>query len=540
MKSFLKIANKLIFIVFLGILYPQTPTAVIELEGKGISQTEASALTDRLRSELFQLGSFRVIERGLMEEILDEQGFQQMGCTSDECIVEVGNLIGVQQIIGGSISKVGDVFSISTRLINVETGEIISIITYDYEGQIGSLLKEGMRNVALKLEGEEESTLIGFGSFYITSEPSGANVWIDGNLKEDVTPLLLENIPVGQRTIQLEKENLSDNKSFLLEPGEIKRINLILSEATGGISIISEPLDAHIGIKGNQFGKTPLTISDLPVGQHLIEVSKDGFSTKEKPITIEKNIISKINIKLTPLTTLDINSIPKSAIVELNGKPIGLTPIDNFKVDPGIHTIKVQKQNYNIHTSEFVVLPDSTNVLNIELIRKTGSLQISSNPSGGRIYLSNRQNTPKRFVKPSNETIINSNEKFSTPITLTKVPTGFQSVIITLDGYLTQQLGTNIHEDEEAKLHFILESKESVIDRITYHNKKKKLFLTIAFNTGLLGVLAQVSSLDEVYSKSGYLLSILSFWFSDYNSTMEKEQRQILNNNVDLFHNIYE
>ena len=43
-----------------------------------------------------------------MEDILKEQGFQQTGCTSDECVVEVGKIIGVQQMVGGSISKVGN------------------------------------------------------------------------------------------------------------------------------------------------------------------------------------------------------------------------------------------------------------------------------------------------------------------------------------------------------------------------------------------------------------------------------------------------
>ncbi len=72
---------------FISVLNSQTPTAVTEFEGKGISQSEASSLTDRLRSELFNFGIFQIIERGLMEEILSEQGFQQTGCVSDECVV---------------------------------------------------------------------------------------------------------------------------------------------------------------------------------------------------------------------------------------------------------------------------------------------------------------------------------------------------------------------------------------------------------------------------------------------------------------------
>ena len=109
------IVTLLVIVFTLELLTAQIPTAVTEFEVKGISQSEASSLTDRLRSELFKFGTFQIIERGLMEEILSEQGFQQTGCVSDECVVEVGKLIGVQQIIGGSISKVGKIFCGHTK-----------------------------------------------------------------------------------------------------------------------------------------------------------------------------------------------------------------------------------------------------------------------------------------------------------------------------------------------------------------------------------------------------------------------------------------
>jgi len=123
----------------------------MELKNYGISKNEANALTDRLRTELFDTGHFKVVEREMMEDILVEQGFQQTGCTTDECLVEIGQLIGVEQMIGGSISKVGPVHSVSVRIISVETGEILATGTYDYEGNIGNLLRYGMRSVATRL-----------------------------------------------------------------------------------------------------------------------------------------------------------------------------------------------------------------------------------------------------------------------------------------------------------------------------------------------------------------------------------------------------
>jgi TolB-like protein len=132
---------------------PETLTniAVVDFNGNNISDGEVRALTDRLRTELFNTKYFKVIEREMMQEVLKEQGFQQSGCTTDECMVEIGRLIGVEKIIGGSISKVGNIYSVSSRLVNVETGEIENTAVFDHTGNIGQLLTEGMRIVAVDL-----------------------------------------------------------------------------------------------------------------------------------------------------------------------------------------------------------------------------------------------------------------------------------------------------------------------------------------------------------------------------------------------------
>jgi TolB-like protein len=132
---------------------PDNPTfiAVVDFTGNNVSKGDCKALTDRLRAELFNTKHFKVIEREMMEQIIEEQGFQQSGCSTDECMVEVGKLIGVEKIVGGSISKVGRTYSVSSRIVSVETGKILKGATYDYKGEIDELLTTGMRMVAYEL-----------------------------------------------------------------------------------------------------------------------------------------------------------------------------------------------------------------------------------------------------------------------------------------------------------------------------------------------------------------------------------------------------
>ena len=146
----------ILLLLFIGLVWGQSTTiAVLEFEGKGVSQSEASTLTDRLRDEMFKTGIYIVLERGKMDEVLKEQGFQKTGCVTSECAVEVGNMLGVQQMIGGSIGKVGTVYTVSARIFDVETGKIINSANYDHIGDVGQLLIKGMEKVVNQLANRE-------------------------------------------------------------------------------------------------------------------------------------------------------------------------------------------------------------------------------------------------------------------------------------------------------------------------------------------------------------------------------------------------
>ena len=116
--------------------------AIMELEGRGISAVEAQALTDRLSSLIVRTGKVTVVERGQIAAVLQEQDFQLAGCTSDECAVEIGQLLGVTKIVAGSIGKLGSTYSMDVRVIDVETGKISNSIIRDYRGEIDGLLAE--------------------------------------------------------------------------------------------------------------------------------------------------------------------------------------------------------------------------------------------------------------------------------------------------------------------------------------------------------------------------------------------------------------
>ena len=133
------------FIFVLNILLGQNvkPTiAILDFEGQGVGPSEVQTLTERMRTEIGNTNAVRLIERKAVEKIMMEQGLQQSGCTSDECAAEVGQLLGVQFMISGSIGKMGKSFTIDTKMFSVETGETIRSKSATHDGDISGLLTE--------------------------------------------------------------------------------------------------------------------------------------------------------------------------------------------------------------------------------------------------------------------------------------------------------------------------------------------------------------------------------------------------------------
>ena len=147
---------KILFISFSAIMWGQTnqltpetaaqlaagkeTVAILDFEGRGISQMEAQTLTDRLMSEMVNTNAVIMVERNQMEEIMQEQGFQQSGCTTSECAAEVGALLGVQNMVSGSFGKLGNSYTIDAKLFSVSTGGTIRSVSKTYKGEVDGLL----------------------------------------------------------------------------------------------------------------------------------------------------------------------------------------------------------------------------------------------------------------------------------------------------------------------------------------------------------------------------------------------------------------
>ena len=128
--------------------------AIVDLTAYTLSQGEAKTLTDKLQTTMVQTQYFKVLSRSDMKQVLDAQKFQRSdACDDTACLVEMGKILAVQKIVGGSIGKVGNTFSLALRLVNVETSQ--TEITADRKlkaepDELLDLIEDAGRELALK------------------------------------------------------------------------------------------------------------------------------------------------------------------------------------------------------------------------------------------------------------------------------------------------------------------------------------------------------------------------------------------------------
>jgi hypothetical protein len=93
------------------------------------------------------------MERNQMQEILKEQGFQQSGaCTDEACLVEMGQMLGVKVLVVGSLGKLGSMFMVNIRSIDVQTAQIMKVVSVDIKGDIEEVV-DHLPEIAVKLTG---------------------------------------------------------------------------------------------------------------------------------------------------------------------------------------------------------------------------------------------------------------------------------------------------------------------------------------------------------------------------------------------------
>lgn len=105
--------------------------------GEGMTVGEAKFISDRFAAFFGQADIYELVARSRMQEILKIAEFNRMDhCSATDCAVEAGRILQVRYMIFGSVGHVGQLYSLNSSLVEVETGRIISSAITDHIGKV--------------------------------------------------------------------------------------------------------------------------------------------------------------------------------------------------------------------------------------------------------------------------------------------------------------------------------------------------------------------------------------------------------------------
>ena len=233
----------------------------------------------------------------------------------------------------------------------------------------------------------------------ITSDPPGGTIWIDGDLREERTPALLDGLPVGRElNIKITHdgyESFVEKRSLTVG---VQDLATTLVRGRLAVRVAVHPLDAKVTIDGAPVATSTKQL-DATHGELVLEglsttdpheivaeapgykpkhvtFSGAAFETKDVSLDLETadapvpvHVASTSSAKATPTVVapaapkgkgkLNVGAAGGWCNVSVDGSPRGATPLAGLELAAGNHSVTCVSPDGKTQTSQAVVQPDA-------------------------------------------------------------------------------------------------------------------------------------------------------------------------------------
>jgi len=272
----------------------------------------------------------------------------------------------------------------------------------------------------------------------ITSEPSGADVYIDDKSTGLQTPYS-KQLPIGTHnySVNLDMYHPEAGK-FELKPDSGKlKITSKLKPAFGSISLSSTPESgATIVLDGVPLTQTTsCTLEKIKSGIHTITLSKPLYHEVTQTVEITDGKTIKLALNLAPaFGSIFLTSTPESgASVTLDDVSMGkLTPCTLEKVKSGNHIVGLRKEWYAPVKKQLFISDGDKTTLDVLMNPLFGDVKITTIP-GADIFIDNAKIATGNYSNRMNEGIYTfeaRKPKYTTDIQKIQIATGESKTIV--------------------------------------------------------------------------------------------------------------
>ncbi|MDI6766286.1 MAG: PEGA domain-containing protein [Bacteroidota bacterium] len=190
---------------------------------------------------------------------------------------------------------------------------------------------------------------------------------------------------IGQHQLSISRDGYQgDSRTINLKKGrnDLRYTLSPLEATTPKLRITSDVHGANIIINNQLVGVTPYDDWKLAPGSYRVKVTYEGYKDTSFNVTIQPNKPIAIDMTMTPAGILNLTSLPEGANVEIGGKSVGTTPLNNFQIAAAKHKFKLYRSGFKDFDTVIAITQKQTHSYAINLIPLTGKLKVRVKPFG--------------------------------------------------------------------------------------------------------------------------------------------------------------
>ncbi len=136
------------------------------------------------------------------------------------------------------------------------------------------------------------------GYLSLKSMPSGASIWVDGEVSKLMTDVKTK-IPAEKHSITLKLDNYIDaEKGIEVLPGSVLEEEFQLVKDRGKINVVSIPENAAIWIDGKNTGNKTDRLMEILYGKYEVTLKLAGYKDAQKKVRIEPEGFTEVEFRL--------------------------------------------------------------------------------------------------------------------------------------------------------------------------------------------------------------------------------------------------
>lgn len=213
-------------------------------------------------------------------------------------------LLGTRYALSGEIaaSAGSDTrFTVNLLLVDTEQERHSDVISRPLQLQEMSQVARELAREILAFTDLSQSLPSGDSGLFISSEPSGASVYINGLLVGSTGDLNMLELAPGRYQIELRLDGyLPATRVEELRSGASAFPHFRLTRIIGGSAQVSSSPPAEVYYGGEHMGTTPLNLA-LPAGIQQLELRREGFRDTPVNVDVRNNRVTRVSVELAPV-----------------------------------------------------------------------------------------------------------------------------------------------------------------------------------------------------------------------------------------------